>query len=132
MKQLNTRIGQIDSLIEKTSILEELSNKFDSMDEINKTLQEKMNQNDIINNKIMTDLTKAENKMDQSAKTMKRLATMAGIADENGNIGDDIAGGSRDSLKGGMGRPGDELMPGMSKSDYKKLTESMLNFDTNN
>lgn len=100
------------------------------LDDNNKTMQEKLTKSDEQSKKLMTDLKKCENNMDNNSKVLKRLSVIAGISEEDPNDPSSQyghAGGFGGGFGGGNNNSG---IPGMTPTELKKLSESLTKFDT--
>lgn len=128
---LNSKLNQIDSMMEKVNKMDELTQKMDSFDEFSRNLHDKVTLNESAGNKLMESLKKAETKMDQSAKTLNKLKTMAGLGDSDdiGNMSASDGAGMFGSNKGRGESVGGLGEVGLTPHDLKRLSENMKSFE---
>lgn len=128
---LNSKLNQIDSMMEKVNKMDELTQKMDSFDELSRNLHDKITLNESAGNKLMESLKKAETKMDQSAKTLNKLKTMAGLGDSDdiGNMSASDGAGMFGSNKGRGESVGGLGEVGLTPHDLKRLSENMKSFE---
>lgn len=135
---LNSKISQIDNLSNQFKKMDELTQKMESFDELSRDLTDKIQKNESESMAMKESFKKAESKMDQNSKTLKKLKTMAGI--EDGDNSDPMTGSNSQGLFGN-GSYNDKSRReslasaaaleemGMTPQDLKRLSQSMKNID---
>eukprot|EP00801_Mesodinium_rubrum_P001182 Mrub_01182.p1 GENE.Mrub_01182~~Mrub_01182.p1 ORF type:complete len:783 (-),score=191.17 Mrub_01182:16-2175(-) len=135
---LNSKISQIDNLSNQFKKMDELTQKMESFDELSRDLTDKIQKNESESMAMKESFKKAESKMDQNSKTLKKLKTMAGIEDNDNS--DPMTGSNSQGLFGN-GSYNDKSRReslasaaaleemGMTPQDLKRLSQSMKNID---